>query len=75
MATNSNRLVGSQFFLTATDLDIAPASPVVGRITEGIEVLDAILALGNDASLEPTPGGGRPSAEVHLESLVVSEAR
>lgn len=56
---------GSQFFIvTAADAGLTPDYALVGTVTEGMETVDAIDALGVDA------GDGPPSAPVVVESAV-----
>jgi peptidyl-prolyl cis-trans isomerase B (cyclophilin B) len=60
---NSN---GSQFFLVYRDSPIDPNYPVFGRVTGGLEVLDAVAGGGapnND---------GQPNLELVIESIKVS---
>ena len=63
---------GSQFFLVFTDAQLPPAYTAVGTVDEaGLAVLDEIAAAGNDGSLEPQPGGGKPNVPVVVESMTV----
>lgn len=64
--------VGSQFFIMWADMDLSPDYTVVGRITDGMGVLEQIGALGNDGSLDPSPGGGKPNQEVQITTLTVA---
>ena len=46
---------GSQFFVvTGEDIGLEPAYAVIGKVTEGIEVVDKIGRLGDPATEEPT---------------------
>ena len=64
---------GSQFFLVFTDSQLSPDYTVVGTVDEaGLAVLDRVAAAGNDGSLEPSPGGGKPNTPVTIESLTVA---
>ena len=63
---------GSQFFLVFADAELPPDYTVVGTVDEaGLAVLDQIAAAGNDGSLEPSPGGGKPNVPVVIESMTV----
>jgi peptidyl-prolyl cis-trans isomerase B (cyclophilin B) len=63
---------GSQFFLVFTDAQLPPEYTVVGTVDEaGLQVLDQIAAAGNDGSMEPSPGGGKPNVPVVIESMTV----
>ena len=41
-------------------------------VREVVAVLDRVAAAGNDGSLEPSPGGGKPNTPVTIESLTVA---
>ena len=70
--TGSPTSTGSQFFLVFTDAQLSPDYTVVGTVDEaGLAVLDQIAAAGNDGSLEPSPGGGKPNVPVVIESMTV----
>jgi peptidyl-prolyl cis-trans isomerase B (cyclophilin B) len=63
---------GSQFFLVFADAQLSPDYTVVGTVDEaGLTVLDQIAAAGNDGSMEPSPGGGKPNVPVVIESMTV----
>jgi cyclophilin family peptidyl-prolyl cis-trans isomerase len=63
---------GSQFFLVFTDAQLPPDYTIVGTVDEaGLQVLDEIAAAGNDGSMEPSPGGGKPNVPVVIESMTV----
>ena len=63
---------GSQFFLVFADAQLPPDYTVVGTVDEaGLAVLDQIAAAGNDGSMEPSPGGGKPNVPVVIESMTV----
>lgn len=62
---------GSQFFLVAEDTTaFAPQYTPFGRVESGLDVLDRILALGEDGT-NPA-GGGRPAQRVYIEDLTVT---
>jgi peptidyl-prolyl cis-trans isomerase B (cyclophilin B) len=63
---------GSQFFLVFADAQLSPDYTVVGTVDEaGLQVLDQIAAAGNDGSMEPSPGGGKPNTPVVIESMTL----
>jgi peptidyl-prolyl cis-trans isomerase B (cyclophilin B) len=58
---------GSQFFVvTAEDAGLPPQYAIVGRVTSGLEVVDAIGALG--------AGDGPPTQVVRIERATVAES-
>jgi peptidyl-prolyl cis-trans isomerase B (cyclophilin B) len=58
---------GSQFFLIYRDSFIDPSYPVIGRVVQGIEVLDGIAAAGADDT--NGAGDGPPNQEVTVQSV------
>jgi peptidyl-prolyl cis-trans isomerase B (cyclophilin B) len=61
---------GSQFFLVFRDSQFPPSYTVFGTIDEaGLETIDAIAAVGNDAA-NPA-GGGAPNEDVTIEKVTV----
>ena len=65
-ATDPPGSSGSQFFVvTAPDAGLAPEYAVVGTVTEGMETVSAIEALGT--------GDGPPSQPVVIEKVTVEE--
>jgi peptidyl-prolyl cis-trans isomerase B (cyclophilin B) len=67
----------SQFFLVYRDSDTQPTLPVLGRVTEGLEILDPVAAAGHDDAFvrnpdgTPGPGGGHPKKPVTILSLTI----
>ncbi len=58
---------GSQFFLVYGDSTLSPDYTPFGRITSGLEVLDAVAKAGSDDS--NGPGDGKPKLPVTITSL------
>jgi peptidyl-prolyl cis-trans isomerase B (cyclophilin B) len=63
---------GSQFFFVYKDSDLQPQYTVVGKITEGLDVIQKIGEAGDDGAFEPNPGGGHPKVDVVIKSLTVT---
>jgi peptidyl-prolyl cis-trans isomerase B (cyclophilin B) len=64
---------GSQFFLCFVDTQLSPDYTAVGTVDEaGLAVLDQVAAGGNDGSMEPSPGGGKPNTQVFIISTTVA---
>jgi cyclophilin family peptidyl-prolyl cis-trans isomerase len=64
---------GSQFFLCFTDTQLSPDYTAVGTVDQaGLAVLDKIAAAGNDGSMDPSPGGGKPKLPVTITSMTVA---
>ncbi|MGH3779360.1 MAG: peptidylprolyl isomerase [Pseudonocardiaceae bacterium] len=63
---------GSQFFLIYGQTQLPPQYTVFATISPtGLEVLDRIAKAGDDGSLEPSPGGGKPNQPVTITSVDV----
>jgi len=61
---------GSQFFLVYGDAQLPPSYTVFATISPaGLEIIDEIARAGNDGSLEPSPGGGKPNRPVTITSV------
>ncbi len=69
--------IGSQFFICFQDTALPPEYTLVGTVTSGIEVIEAVAAAGNDGSFDtnpdgsPGPGGGAPLTPISLTTLTV----
>jgi peptidyl-prolyl cis-trans isomerase B (cyclophilin B) len=63
---------GSQFFLIYGQTQLPPQYTVFATISPaGLTVLDQIAKAGDDGSLEPSPGGGKPKQPVTITSVDV----
>ncbi|MGB6161449.1 MAG: peptidylprolyl isomerase [Pseudonocardiaceae bacterium] len=63
---------GSQFFLIYGQTQLPPQYTVFATISPaGLKVLDQIAKAGDDGSLEPSPGGGKPNQPVTITSVDV----
>lgn len=67
--TQAPHSTGSQFFLIDKDSELPPQYTVVGRITQGLDVLDKITAIGQDDS--NGQGDGAPKQRVYLDRVTV----
>jgi peptidyl-prolyl cis-trans isomerase B (cyclophilin B) len=66
---------GSQFFLIYGQTQLPPQYTVFASISPtGLQVLDQIAKAGDDGSLEPSPGGGKPNQPVTITSVDVKAA-
>jgi peptidyl-prolyl cis-trans isomerase B (cyclophilin B) len=64
---------GSQFFLIYGQTQLPPQYTVFATISPaGLKVLDQIAKAGDDGSLEPSPGGGKPNQPVTITSVQVA---
>jgi peptidyl-prolyl cis-trans isomerase B (cyclophilin B) len=72
MANSGADTNGSQFFFIYKDNDLQPQYSVIGKVTEGLDVIDKIAAAGDDGVYDPQPGGGHPKLETIIKSVTVS---
>ncbi|MGH3812782.1 MAG: peptidylprolyl isomerase [Pseudonocardiaceae bacterium] len=64
---------GSQFFLIYGPTQLPPDYTVFATISpEGLEVIDQIARAGDDGSLQPSPGGGRPKTPITITSVDIA---
>lgn len=64
---------GSQFFLIYGQAQLPPQYTVFATISpDGLKVLDQIAKAGDDGSLEPSPGGGKPNLPVTITTVQVA---
>lgn len=64
----------SQFFLVYGSTFLSPDYTVFGTIADaGLTVLDKVGAAGDDGSLEPSPGGGKPKLATTITTVTVVE--
>jgi peptidyl-prolyl cis-trans isomerase B (cyclophilin B) len=61
---------GSQFFLVFQNSQLSPSYTPFGTITQGLDVLRAIAAKGNDGSSQA--GGGKPNESVTIEKITAT---
>jgi peptidyl-prolyl cis-trans isomerase B (cyclophilin B) len=65
---------GSQFFIVYGDAQLSPDYTVFGSIGEpGLKIVDDIARAGDDGSLDPSPGGGKPKKELKIETATVAK--
>jgi peptidyl-prolyl cis-trans isomerase B (cyclophilin B) len=72
---------GAQFFILYEDVDQEltdqqtgqPGYAVLGRVTEGMDIVRKIAAGGHDGAFEPAPGGGHPKSPLKFVTVTVSD--
>ena len=69
MANSGPDTNGSQFFVITGDqgVQLPPSYSLFGQVTEGMDVVQALEAVG-------TPGAGTPTEEVKIEEVTIHEA-
>lgn len=66
MANAGPNTNGSQFFIMHADYPLPPSYTIFGRVTDGLDVVDAI------ATTQTAPGD-RPTADVKMEKVTIEE--
>jgi len=71
MANAGPNTNGSQFFMIYGDASaLTPAYTVFGYIDPaGLQVLDTVARAGDDGSMDPSPGGGKPNMKVTITKV------
>lgn len=64
MANAGPNTNGSQFFIMHADYPLPPNYTIFGRVTDGLDVVDAIAAIATDRS-------DRPNSEVKMEQVTI----
>jgi peptidyl-prolyl cis-trans isomerase B (cyclophilin B) len=73
--SGSEDSTGSQFFVLWDEASYSADYTIVGHVASdaaSTATLDALKAVGNDGSMDPSPGGGRPNQTVTITSLTVA---
>jgi peptidyl-prolyl cis-trans isomerase B (cyclophilin B) len=70
--TSSANSTASQFFLVDKDAQLSPDYTVAGHITTGLDVLDKLMAVGNDSS--NGEGDGAPLKTIFLNTVTVAKS-
>jgi peptidyl-prolyl cis-trans isomerase B (cyclophilin B) len=66
--TGSKNTGSSQFFIMYKDSDLTASYTVLGTITKGMDVVQKVAAGGDDGSLDPSPGGGKPKIPITVKT-------
>src|SRR3977135_4069431 len=64
MANAGPNTNGSQFFIMHADYPLPPSYTIFGRVTDGLDIVDAIAT-------SETDGGDRPSSDVKMEKVTI----
>jgi peptidyl-prolyl cis-trans isomerase B (cyclophilin B) len=70
MANSGPNTNGSQFFLVYDDSPLPPAYTVVGSVTKGLEIVDAVATQGSTPDRD-----GKPNQTLELEKVLSFERR
>lgn len=70
MANSGADTNGSQFFFITADSQLGQNYTVIGHVTAGEDILDKVVAAGNDGSNQA--GGGKPNQALDFTTVTVS---
>ncbi len=72
MANSGSNTNGSQFFIVVGDgASLAPSYSIFGNVTAGMDVVQAIAAVGTPAT---SPNAGAPTEVVTIQSVTIKES-
>jgi peptidyl-prolyl cis-trans isomerase B (cyclophilin B) len=61
----------SQFFIVYGDTLLDPNYTIFGSVITGLDVAQKVAAGGDDGSMEPNPGGGKPKIKLTFNTVTV----
>jgi peptidyl-prolyl cis-trans isomerase B (cyclophilin B) len=73
MANAGANTNGSQFFIVYKDTDLQPNYTVLGKVTEGLDLVKKVADAGVVDADPSQPGDGKPKTEVKILSLTMSQ--
>jgi len=65
---------GSQFFIVAADTKLPANYTLLGKITEGMNIVTDVVKAGDDGAFAKQAGGGHPKKEIDIKSMAVAAA-
>jgi len=63
---------GSQFFIVWGDTELDASYTLLGRVTEGLQIVKDVGAAGDDGAYAASAGGGHPKKEIEIKSLTMT---
>jgi peptidyl-prolyl cis-trans isomerase B (cyclophilin B) len=64
---------GSQFFIVYGDSELPPNYTILGKITSGIDIIDAVAKAGVKAGGAGGPGDGAPKRGVTIQDITITK--
>lgn len=71
--TGQKNTGSSQFFIMYKDSDLPASYTVLGTITKGLDVVQKVAAGGDDGSMDPSPGGGKPKLPITIKTATAGK--
>jgi len=65
---------GSQFFIVAADTQLPAQYTLLGKITEGMDIVQGVVKAGDDGAFKASAGGGHPKKEMDIKSMTYAAA-
>jgi peptidyl-prolyl cis-trans isomerase B (cyclophilin B) len=72
--TGTAGTTGSQFFICAADTKLAASYTLLGKITQGLDIVKTVIKAGDDEAFKSSAGGGHPKKEVDIKSLTITQS-
>ena len=63
---------GSQFFIVWGDTELDASYTLLGKITDGLQIVKDVGAAGDDGAYAASAGGGHPKKEIEIKSLTMT---
>jgi peptidyl-prolyl cis-trans isomerase B (cyclophilin B) len=63
---------GSQFFICSEDTKLPASYTLLGKITEGLDIVKTVVKAGDDGAFASGPGGGHPKKEMDIKTMAVA---
>ena len=63
---------GSQFFICTANTQLPASYTLLGTITSGLDIAQAVVKAGDDGAFKASAGGGHPKKELDIKTLTTS---
>jgi peptidyl-prolyl cis-trans isomerase B (cyclophilin B) len=63
---------GSQFFICTKDTQLPASYTLLGKITTGLDIAQAVIKAGDDEAFKAQAGGGHPKKELDITTMTVT---
>ena len=65
---------GSQFFICSSDTQLPAQYTLLGKITQGLDIVQGVVKAGDDGAFAQSAGGGHPKKEMTIKTMTVAAA-
>jgi peptidyl-prolyl cis-trans isomerase B (cyclophilin B) len=70
--TGQPNSTGSQFFICTADTKLPASYTLLGKITTGLNIAQAVIKAGDDGAFKAQAGGGHPKKELDITTMTVT---